>query len=191
MTKQVLKQAPGDMDSVWRDISDTWDRISGENDTPASPFALTREIAVAGHFTEDMVERIYARYDFCEGYSNDELAALQCLALAIKANAEKMPDEILKLAQTLGDQISRGQQGNGPTNGAGAPPMQEDLLWRGFSHTAKTTWPKKHQNLVFGPQFSYPLSARFDDGTWYRHGSNTPLQGVTKYMHVPAPGDWG
>jgi len=189
MTKQAIKQS-SDMEHVWKDISDTWGRLNVNNDNPAAPFALTREIDNAGGFTDDMVDRIYARYEFCEGFTNAQLAELKTLALALKGNAGMLPEELVKLEQSLENQIARAGQKSSPSENHSYTPLPEDVTWRPFSPMSKTTWPDKHQNIVFGPQFSYPISARFDNGTWYRHGSNTPLQGVTKFMHVPAPKEW-
>jgi len=178
------------MEHVWKDISDTWERLTVNKNNSAAPFALTRDIEAAGHFSDDIVERIYARYDFCEGFTNQQLEGLKSLALALKGNQGMLPEALAKLEESLTNQIARAGPDSAKVNQSFAP-MPEDITWRPFSPMSKTTWPEKHQNLVFGPQFSYPISARFDNGTWYRHGSNTPLQGVTKYMHVPAPKEWG
>ena len=98
---------PNDMEHVWKDISETWERLTGEAPEAENAFALTREIDEAGKLTDDIVDRIYARYD------------------------------------------------------------------------------------LFGPTFYFPISAQFKNGQWYRQGTDRVLEGVTKYMHIPAPDLWG
>jgi hypothetical protein len=64
------------------------------------------------------------------------------------------------------------------------------MTWQSYRPSGKSTWPEHCQNVVFGPQFSHPVSARFSDGQWHRHGTGEIIQGVTKYLHVAAPEDW-
>ena len=193
MTKRPQRQQTSDMEHVWKDISDIWKKLTSENDNPATPFALTREIDAAGRFTDEVVEKIYARYDFCEGYTNDQLKNMQTLILNLKGKSGEIPQELEKLQLALNAKITREQQLQSLKLATAMENSwtEAETTWRTFSPSAKSTWPEKHQNVVFGPQFSYPISARFDSGVWYRHGANTPLSGVTKYMYVPAPRDWG
>ena len=193
MTKRPQKQPTSDMEHVWKDISDIWKKLTGENDNPVAPVALTREIDAAGRFTDEVVEKIYARYDFCEGYTNDQLKNMQTLILNLKGKSGEIPQELEKLQLALNAKITREQQLQSLKLATAMENSwtEAETTWRTFSPSAKSTWPEKHQNVVFGPQFSYPISARFDSGVWYRHGANTPLSGVTKYMYVPAPRDWG
>ncbi|MCH7806617.1 MAG: hypothetical protein IH995_05680 [Proteobacteria bacterium] len=193
MTKRPQKQPTSDMEHVWKDISDIWEKLTSENDNPSTTFALTREIDAAGRFTDEVVEKIYARYDFCEGYTNRQLKNMQTLVLNLKSKGGQIPKELEKLQLTLNAKITREQQLQSLKLGKTMENSwtEAETTWQTFSPSAKSTWPEKHQNVVFGPQFSYPISARFDSGVWYRHGANTPLSGVTKYMYVPAPRDWG
>ncbi len=182
---------PSDMEHVWKDISETWERLTGEDEKSDNPFALTREIDAAGKFSDDIVDRIYARYEFCEGFTNNQLEKMKSLALSTKGSLSEAPLELKKLRESL----AAGEQRQNPfKNGKPAPPAQncaQAREWKSFSLDAKSTWPDKAQNVVFGPLFSFPISARFNDGKWYRQNSDKPLEGVTKYLHIKAPDDWG
>jgi len=182
---------PNDMEHVWKDISDTWQRLTGEDEKSEAAFALTREIDAAGKFSDDIVDRIYARYEFCEGFTNNQLEKMKSLALSTKGALSEAPLELKKLRESL--KVGENRQ-NHFNNGKPAKPAKngaEELVWKSFSPGTKSTWPEQAQNVVFGPLFSFPISANFKDGKWYRYGTDKTLEGVTKYLHIEAPDDWG
>lgn len=182
---------PNDMEHVWKDISETWGRLTGEDEKSDTAFALTREIDAAGKFSDDIVDRIYARYEFCEGFTNNQLEKMKSLALSTKGSLSEAPLELKKLRESLAagegrqNPFKNGKPLKTAQNGSG------ELEWKSFSPGTKSTWPEKAQNLVFGPQFSFPISAKFKEGKWFRVGADNPLEGVTKYLHIKAPDDWG
>lgn len=182
------KATRDDMEHVWKDISDTWERLTEE--TAGAPFALTREIDKAGKFTDEIVDKIYARYEFCEGFTNKQLDKMKSLALSTKGSLSEAPLELKKLRETL---AAREARENPFKNGQPAKPAngKETLDWKVFNPETKSTWPEHHQNVVFGPTFSFPISAQFKDGKWFRQGTDQELKGVTKYLHLAPPQDWG
>ena len=185
-------QKPSDMDRVWKDISDIWEKLNGEIEKSAAPYALTREIEAAGHFTDDIVKRIYARYEFCEGFKNEQLRRMKSLAENARGNSSETPEEVHKLQKTLTARADRDYQ-KSVAGQTAATPVSAGLAgvcWRSFSPSARGTWPEHKQSLVFGPHFSHPISATFEAGHWYRHGTGEIIRGITKYMHVSPPEDW-
>lgn len=181
---------PNDMEHVWKDISETWGRLTGETENTEEAFALTREIYAAGKFSDDIVDRIYARFEFCEGFTNDQLDKMKTLALSTKGSLSEAPLELARLRESLVAKDLRERplkkRKSLETTGNGG----EGFIWRNFCQSTKSTWPEDVQNVVFGPQFSFPISAKFKDGKWYRQGTSNALEGVTKYLHIKAPDDW-
>lgn len=185
------KAVRDDMEHVWKDISETWERLTGENEMTEDAFALTREIDGAGKFTNEIVDRIYARYEFCEGFTNDQLDKMKSLALSTKGSLSEAPLELERLRESLVAKDARERPLKkrkvvNPNKNGG-----EDFIWRNFSGGTKSTWPDQKQNVIFGPTFSFPFSAEFKDGKWYRQNSKTEIEGVTKYMRINPPEDWG
>ena len=91
---------PNDMEHVWKDISDVWGKLDGKNEN-AAPFALTRHIAKAGRFTDAIVEKIYARFEFCEGFTNKQLERLKTLGESAKGKTAETPEDVKELQETL------------------------------------------------------------------------------------------
>ena len=180
-----------DMEHVWKDISETWGRLTGEDEKSDTAFALTREIDAAGQFSDDIVDRIYARYEFCEGFTNLQLEKMKSLALSTKGSLSDAPLELARLRESLVARDARERPlkkrkvVNPDKNGG------EDFIWRNFSSGTKSTWPDQKQNVIFGPNFSFPFSAEFKEGKWHRQNSKAEIEGVTKYMRINPPEDWG
>lgn len=186
------QKQPNDMEHVWKEISDTWERLTGEDETTENAFALTREINKAGRFTDEIVDRIYARYEFCEGFTNRQLEKMKSLALSTKSSLSEAPLELKKLKQSLEARSERENPfKNNKKFSADEKKPESALEWKSFSPGSKSTWPEHVQNVVFGPNFSFPISAQFRQGKWYRQGTDQELKGVTKYLHVAPPDDWG
>ncbi len=200
MAKAARK--PSDMEHVWKDISDIWEKLDGKNQS-AVPFALTRKIAKAGRFTDDIVDRIYARFEFCEGYSNKQLINLKSLGESIRGKGALTPEDVKQLQNTIDARAERKNPAKSETPEPAPVPAPEpepaqtsggedrvSMCWQSFSQGSKDSWPERKQNVVFGPTFSHPISARFENGQWFRHGTGDLIKSVTKYLHVPPPEDW-
>ncbi len=179
-----------DMEHVWKDISETWGRLTGEDEKSDTAFALTREIDVAGKFSDDIVDRIYARYEFCEGFTNHQLEKMKSLALSTKGSLSDAPLELARLRESLVARDARERPLRKRKSQETDKNGGEDFIWRNFCQSTRSTWPDQAQNVIFGPQFSFPFSAKFKAGKWYRQGSEKPLENVTKYLHVKAPENW-
>lgn len=198
---KTARQA-NDMEHVWKDISDIWGKLDGKKEN-AAPFALTRQIAKAGRFTEAIVEKIYARFEFCEGFTNKQLERLKTLGESAKGKTAETPEEVKELQETLAARAQRENvvKLNTPEPSHWSEPAPEpventngedrvSMCWQSFSQGSKETWPERKQNVVFGTTFSHPISARFENGQWFRHGTGDLIKNVTKYLHVPPPEDW-
>jgi len=191
-----------DMEHVWKDISDVWGKLDGKKEN-AAPFALTRQISKAGRFTEAIVEKIYARFEFCEGFTHKQLERLKTLGESAKGKAAETPEDVKDLQETLAARAKRENVANlsPPEPSHSSDPTPEpvqntsdenrvSMCWQPFSQGSKDTWPDRKQNVVFGTTFSHPISARFENGQWFRHGTGALIKSVTKYLHVPPPEDW-
>ena len=184
---------------VWNEIRDTWGKIeekpapetageikstgdkspSGENFPVIQGSRLAKDVNEAGGLTQQLVEKIHQCYDFCAGFSPDDLKDMGTLeTFKVRAAME---------SQAANDGTGHHAAGEGEEHASFGSSFGS---WESFSPGSQKTWPDHKHNVVFGPRLIRPVMALFLNGKWFHDGTNKPIEGVTKFQHIEAPEDW-